>query len=105
MSESRSEFEAWFEEESGGRQNMADYRHWANAGWQASRRAALEEAANLCDAASAEHEASARLNWRSFSSDEGEGAAAKAASDIAVAIRSLAQTKGDSAMATKTQED
>jgi hypothetical protein len=48
MSESRSEFEAWWaheREQNSGNEIGADYRHWALLGYLA----ALEEAAKACD--------------------------------------------------------
>jgi hypothetical protein len=48
----RSEFEAWWDskrEANDGVAIGADYRHWALAGWQAARKAALEEAAKVCE--------------------------------------------------------
>lgn len=52
MSTTRDEFEAWWAQEiamNGGISPGADYRHWALVAWQASRRAALEEAAKTCE--------------------------------------------------------
>jgi hypothetical protein len=51
MSESRSEFEAWWAHERDqnlGNEIGADYRHWALLGFREGRRVALEEAAQVC---------------------------------------------------------
>ena len=50
MSDSRKEFEAWWEENSERLIYENDPRRLTEEGWQAARRAALEEAAKVCEA-------------------------------------------------------
>lgn len=81
MSESRSEFEAWLalEMPSG---CVADMER----GWQASRRAALEEAAKVCDGLAVDHDEDAVLEV-----DERYAVYAKHQRNCASAIRAIAR--------------
>jgi hypothetical protein len=54
----RAAFEAWWAEQRAlncGTAIGAVYRHWAFAGWKAARKAALAEAAKVCDEQAAIH--------------------------------------------------
>jgi hypothetical protein len=96
MSESRSEFEAWYVETYQNGWGVARFNgsgrychdHPSNQWicWQASRRAALEEAARVCDGLAADHDEDAVLEV-----DERYAIYAKHQRNCASAIRAIAR--------------